>query len=185
MPRWRFSSIIHPLSSTRQWALGQAPGACEKKRGGDQHNIAASLHACLRAFFACSPSLHFYRRLCYAFWIKAVSTLITLLKEYTFCNHGRQSVLVLSHNFQVHYLPPPLPLSLSLSRLHYRFFLCFFLLVSSCELEKEAFFCVPFISIGTEKDFFNFKKKKTLGFRWAWIVDLLLEVSGIDHIYVM
>ncbi len=114
MPRWRFSSIIHPLSSTRQWALGQAPGACEKKRGGDQHNIAASLHACLRAFFACSPSLHFYRRLCYAFWIKAVSTLITLLKEYIFCNHGRQSVLVLSHNFQVHYLPPP-PSSLSLS----------------------------------------------------------------------
>jgi hypothetical protein len=65
--------------------------------------------------------------------------------------------------------------SLSLSRLHYRFFLCFFLLASACELEKEAIFCVPFVSIGTEKDFFNFEKKNSLGFRWAWIVDLLLE----------
>lgn len=160
MPRWRFSSIIHPLSSTRQWALGQAPGACEKKRGGDQHNIAASLHACLRAFFACSPSLHFYRRLCYAFWIKAVSTLITLLKEYIFCNHGRQSVLVLSHNFQVHYLPPP-PSSLSLSL---AFIIAFFYASSSSflhvSLRKKHFFVSLLFPLVQRKIFLILKKKK-------------------------
>ncbi len=109
---------------------------------------------CLQSFFAILPDAT-----CYAFWIKGVSILITLLKEYTICNHGRQSVLVLSHNFQVHYLALSLSLSLSLSRHHYSFFLCFFLLASACELEKEAVSCVPFVSIGTEKVFFNFYEK--------------------------
>ncbi len=91
---------------------------------------------CLQSFFA-----FLLEGICYAFWIKGVSILITLLKEYKICNHGRQSVLVLSHNFQVHYLALSLSLSLSLSL---AFIIAFFYASSSSllhvSLRKKQFF---------------------------------------------
>lgn len=109
--------------------------------------------ACLRGFFACSPSLHFYRRLCYAFWIKGVSILITLLKEYTILQPW-ETVSTRSLSQRSGSLSCPLSLA---------FIIAFFYASSSsllhASLRKKQFFVSLLFPLVHRKIFLILKKK--------------------------